>query len=253
MAIHSLTPIIVDNHEPKEYFERLQELFACEVSRIHKTSYDKGMKWAERYVTWGNLEKEFGCADYLCGDVAIERKKAAGDFTDCPDVLAKVSELLISDFKYVYLVVDGTLEQAYDYLSTLSTSADNQRIKISQVKGMVSSLCLMGTPPVFTESYEHLDILFEILQKGNDKKHDTLRLRNIRTESVHSDYRVAVLANAPSIGDEYAESILDHFGSVKAVVNASKRDYMNVSGIGPKRAEALYKTFNSTEEVHKNE
>jgi ERCC4-type nuclease len=49
-----------------------------------------------------------------------------------------------------------------------------------------------------------------------------------------------VVASFPDIGARYARLLLEHFGSVKALVNAEKEELMKVPGIGGKKAEKIY-------------
>jgi len=57
------------------------------------------------------------------------------------------------------------------------------------------------------------------------------------------DRRRYVLSALPSIGDVLAANLLDHFGSLAAVVNASETQLRKVEGIGKKKAHILYQLF----------
>ena len=54
----------------------------------------------------------------------------------------------------------------------------------------------------------------------------------------------AVLAAVPGISTSSARALLEHFGSVAAVIAAHPADWLTVPGIGPERARALEETFN---------
>ncbi|HEU0247040.1 MAG TPA: ERCC4 domain-containing protein [Gaiellaceae bacterium] len=51
--------------------------------------------------------------------------------------------------------------------------------------------------------------------------------------------REAMLASVPGISVNSARALLDHFGSVSAVVAADEQQWAEVRGVGPKRAAAL--------------
>lgn len=53
----------------------------------------------------------------------------------------------------------------------------------------------------------------------------------------------ALLASVPGISTTSARALLEHFGSVAAVVNADPSQWLTVPGIGPERARALEATF----------
>lgn len=57
--------------------------------------------------------------------------------------------------------------------------------------------------------------------------------------------QVDALARLPGIGPLKASRLLEHFGSLKAVVNASTKEMMKVSGIDPIVAARLHSLFNS--------
>ncbi|MGD2072435.1 MAG: helix-hairpin-helix domain-containing protein [Candidatus Thorarchaeota archaeon] len=57
------------------------------------------------------------------------------------------------------------------------------------------------------------------------------------------DRKRYVLSSLPSIGDVLAGNLLDHFGSLVAVVNASEKQLQRVEGIGEKKARVIYQLF----------
>ncbi len=57
----------------------------------------------------------------------------------------------------------------------------------------------------------------------------------------------ARLDEIPGIGESYQKRLLNHFGSVKAMREASVEDFEKVKGIGHAKAEALYNACTSSE------
>ena len=53
----------------------------------------------------------------------------------------------------------------------------------------------------------------------------------------------ALLASVPGISTTSARALLEHFGSVAAIVNADRAEWLTVTGIAPLRARALEETF----------
>jgi len=49
-----------------------------------------------------------------------------------------------------------------------------------------------------------------------------------------------VIASFPDIGLKNARILLDHFGSVRAVVNATEEELLAVRGIGEQRAKKIH-------------
>jgi DNA excision repair protein ERCC-4 len=59
----------------------------------------------------------------------------------------------------------------------------------------------------------------------------------------------ALLAAVPGISTSSARALLEHFGTVAAVVAADPGEWLKVPGIGPERARALEQTFNLRHET----
>jgi DNA excision repair protein ERCC-4 len=59
----------------------------------------------------------------------------------------------------------------------------------------------------------------------------------------------ALLAAVPGISTSSARALLEHFGTVAAVVAADPGEWLKVPGIGPERARALEQTFNLRRET----
>ncbi len=54
-----------------------------------------------------------------------------------------------------------------------------------------------------------------------------------------------IVGNLPGVGPKIAKMLLEHFGSVKNVFNASKEELMKVDKIGKKKAEQIHSAMNS--------
>jgi DNA excision repair protein ERCC-4 len=57
------------------------------------------------------------------------------------------------------------------------------------------------------------------------------------------DIRRYVLASIPSVGEFLAKNLLDHFGSIKAVANASEKQLQRIKGVGKIKAKKIYSVF----------
>lgn len=53
-----------------------------------------------------------------------------------------------------------------------------------------------------------------------------------------------IIGNLPGVGPKIAEMLLEHFGSVKSISNASKDELMKVDKIGKKKAERIHSIVN---------
>jgi excinuclease ABC subunit C len=77
-----------------------------------------------------------------------------------------------------------------------------------------------------------------LLQRVRDESHRfaiTYHRQQRRKGALRS-----ALDEIPGIGESYQKRLLNHFGSVKAMREASVEDFEKVKGIGHAKAEALY-------------
>jgi ERCC4-type nuclease len=103
-------------------------------------------------------------------------------------------------------------------------------------------LILVGTDDQF---YTCMRILINRELSGKNDQLPTPRWfrKHCSADLPEMDRKRYVLASLPSIGDVLAGNLLDHFGSLVAVVNASEKQLQRVEGIGKKKARVIYQLF----------
>lgn len=82
-----------------------------------------------------------------------------------------------------------------------------------------------------------------LLQRVRDESHRfaiTYHRQQRRKGALRS-----ALDEIPGIGESYQKRLLNHFGSVKAMREASVEDFMQVKGVGQAKAEALYQALHN--------
>ncbi|MGC1121408.1 MAG: helix-hairpin-helix domain-containing protein [Candidatus Methanofastidiosia archaeon] len=149
----------------------------------------------------------------------------------------KVSTLLGYPLKRKLLIIHGT----FDHDSSVSWP---------QIMGAyMEILFVYDIPLVVCEDDEALYQCLRILiQREAQGKNDVLPSsrwfrKHCSPHLPEMDLRRYVLASVPSIGDVLAKNLLDHFGSIAAVANATERQLQRVEGIGKKKAEKIYSIF----------
>ncbi len=203
--------IKVDMREPDEVFEMLK-----------KQAPEFDMK-VERDV----LET----GDYVFKDVGVERKES--DFREIDDVLIKAEEL---SKKY---------KKSYVFISTdLQLLIENEKINysksnVSSIRGLVASLIERGVYPIFASNKKNfVRVLLKTFHKHADEKNRQIQ-EPIRPEPKKSDWQTHILCGLPKVGEGKADALLEHFDSVRAVVNASEEELREVEGIGPTISEKI--------------
>lgn len=181
--------------------------------------------------------EELDCGDYVItgpeDGIIIERK----EWTDLVSSMrsGKLFQQLRmckeqEDYRVV-LLVEGSRSNAIRYAN--STHYEMRRLLTS----------LVATAPniqlMFSQSYQETISIVKDFEEwvGDDKK----REHKIReAEKVPAGKRPQyIIEGLPSIGPKKAKKLLDHFGSARAVINASHSELEEINGIGPKTAQKI--------------
>ena len=110
-------------------------------------------------------------------------------------------------------------------------------------------LFVYDIPLIVTEDddsfYQCMRILIQRETKGqNDLLPQSRWFRkHLSPDLPEMDVKRYVLSSLPSIGENLAKKLLDHFGSINAVANAPENELQTVEGIGTKKAKKIYHIF----------
>ncbi|MBI4362084.1 MAG: ERCC4-type nuclease [Euryarchaeota archaeon] len=162
--------------------------------------------------------------------------------------MAQAGEILGHPVRRRLLVIDGPLG---DYLAGRRSGEAEARFYASMMGALLEILFVYQTPVVLAENPAALEALLRVevkreVEGENDgppegRWHLDFRKRNWEVPT-RDDKRI-VLSAIPLIGEEHAQSLLDHFGSLANVAAATVKDLTRVKGIGEKRAQRIYDIF----------
>jgi Fanconi anemia group M protein len=179
----------------------------------------------------GHAEIEFKklpVADYLIGEVAIERKTVS-DFISSmlSKRLARQLESL-KRFQNKILIIEGTDEkQLYD-------DSINSGLHANAVRGMLLSIILKSRIPVlFTHDYRDTAKFLVLIAKRLDKKQEASLKVKRKAQSISEQQRM-ILEGFPGIGPVTAKGLLGKFKTIKAVMNADLGELEKIKKIGKK-------------------
>jgi len=131
-----------------------------------------------------------------------------------------------------YLVVTKSYDQ-------LLMEADVRGIHPNVLLGAVVRLSQMGFPPIFIESPEHSVKFIESMCE---------KFRENPTATKTINRCVTIVSNNiikfPNVGDKIGERLIEHFGNIRAICNASAEELQEVKGIGRQTAEKIYNFAN---------
>ncbi|MGM0448217.1 MAG: DEAD/DEAH box helicase [Methanobacteriota archaeon] len=177
--------------------------------------------------------------DYVLSDrVAVERKSAA-DFVD---------SMLDADRSMFEQV--GELSRAYarPVMVVEGTNLYGQRdIDPNAIRGALASLAVDFDVSVLrTEGEEDTtELLVTIAKREQETRDREVSVHGEKTTKTRAEQQEYVVSSIADIGPVTARTLLEHFGTVEAVMTAPEDDLLEVDGVGPVTAERIREVVGS--------
>ncbi|GAA0725891.1 Fanconi anemia group M protein [Halorubrum trapanicum] len=177
--------------------------------------------------------------DYVLSDrVAVERKSAA-DFVD---------SMLDSDRSMFEQV--GELSRAYarPVMVVEGTNLYGQRdIDPNAIRGALASLAVDFDVSVLrTEDEEDTtELLATVAKREQETRDREVSVHGEKTTKTRAEQQEYVVSAIADIGPVTARTLLEHFGTVEAVMTAPEDDLLEVDGVGPVTAERIREVVGS--------
>ena len=109
----------------------------------------------------------------------------------------------------------------------------------------VSIIVDFGIPIITTKSpHETADFLKAIAKREQRDENKTVSIRGGKWSMSPIEQQQFIIEGLPNISSVLAQRLLQHFGSVRAIANASEEELCNVYGIGKNIASEIVKIFN---------
>ncbi len=170
--------------------------------------------------------------DYAIGDRILVERKTVRDFMDTlveRDLFGQIRSMADAVPRPI-LIIEGE-EDLYKV----------RNIHPNAVRGTLAAITVdMGVTLLHTQDADDTAGLLYILaqreagERGERKVHPKKSYRSIREEQEY------VLAAFPNIGLRSARLLLEHFGSLKAIIDADPEELASVRGIGEKIAQGIW-------------
>ena len=169
--------------------------------------------------------------DYLIGDRIVVERKTTRDFVDTlieRDLFGQLKGLSGHALRPV-LIIEG---------SDLYTERD---VNQNALRGALAAIALdLGITPFFTRDAEETAQILLVLARREEEsgeRNGRLALR----KAYHSvkEEQERIIGSISEIGLKNARLLLEHFGTVQAVANASAEELAGVKGIGEKKAKRI--------------
>jgi len=180
--------------------------------------------------------------DYFIGDVVVELK------SDISDLISSVADGRANN--QVFNLSVNCDNSYFIILGDLRTYRHEHHFKIEPLIAQLTSLSMRRSSEgkqghvnvlfLYSE-YEFVLWLKHIQKRVNDLTPREPIAPKLLSKVKEPYYSVPFLIRqTPSIGDTLTKALLARFGSVKAIVNASVEELMDVPKIGKKKAQKIY-------------
>jgi Fanconi anemia group M protein len=180
------------------------------------------------------IVKKLDVGDYLIGeDIAIERKTVL-------DLANTLTQRFLFDqifkMKDVYprsiVLIEGYMGLLRKY----------RRIRPESINGALFALIQANIPLVPTIDYKDTATFLATSAKQlqKNKKTKPIIRHKAKTKNI-LEQQLFVVAGLPYIGSVLGENLLRHFKTIRAILSSSKKELMEVKGIGHQKAEGILK------------
>ncbi len=173
-------------------------------------------------------------ADYLVsGKVAVELKKV-------PDFVASIIDGRLLDqmreikksFDKAVLIIEGE-EDMYAI----------RKVHANAIRGMLASIALdFNVSILHSKNPKETAGLLAVMAKREQEKDRDFSYHERKPRSL-AEQQEFIVSSFPGVGVQNARKLLQHFGSLQKLVNASSAEMKAVEGIGGKISERLWKLF----------
>lgn len=175
--------------------------------------------------------KRLEVADYLIGDIAIERKTISDFISSIINkrLLRQLQDL--QQYPDRLVVIEGTNEHEF------YNDKNETGMHANAIRGMILSIIFdFATPVIFTKDYADTAKFLIVLAKRFDKKKQEKSLNVKRKARSFSEQQQFILEGVPGIGPVSAKKLLKKFKTIKNVINASLEELEKTGELNSKKA-----------------
>ncbi|HDM67310.1 MAG TPA: Hef nuclease, partial [Thermoplasmatales archaeon] len=177
--------------------------------------------------------------DYILSTrIAVERKQV-DDYLNSliQGVLFQQIQKLRDSYSRPFLVIEGE-----DLFSS------GRKINRNAILGSIVAIIVdYGIPVFFTRNpRETADFLFLVARREQEERQKEVALRVKKPSMSLREQQRFIVEGLPNISAVLAERLLEHFGSIRNIINASEEELQEVQGIGPLTASDIYNVVNAS-------
>lgn len=182
--------------------------------------------------------------DYQVSDEVVIERKTAKDFVDSivDKRLFKQARSLMEEFKRPLIILEG--DDLY-----------NGMINPNAIRGSIASIALdFGISIIPTRNAQDTAAMIKriaIREQSGEKT--PIQIRTDKKPVNLWEQQLFIIESLPNIGPVNAKNLLEHFGTLANIINASESQLQEVEGIGKKTAANIRKVVDSKYLYFQNE
>jgi Fanconi anemia group M protein len=180
-------------------------------------------------ITFSTLE----AGDYFVNNEVLIERKTAGDFVQSiisGRLFKQCSKLRKTRFVCL-MIIEGSLMD------------EGHNTSIEAIQGALLSVMARWQIPVYFASDKH-ETASAIIRVGKQNfKGHAMHLPKQTGARKSYGSQVFFLQGLSTIGPQLAKRLLNHFGSITSIANATAKDFQAVEGIGKQKASKLFEFF----------
>lgn len=180
--------------------------------------------------------RSMAVGDYQVSDEVVIERKTAKDFVDSiiDKRLFKQARELSEEFKRPLLILEG--DDIY-----------NGMIHPNAVRGTIAAIAIdFGISIIPTRnSQDTAAMIKRIAVREQSGEKVNIQIRTDKKPTSLWEQQLFIIESLPNIGPVNAKNLLQHFGTVEKVINASEGELQEVDGIGEKTAKNIRKVVES--------
>ncbi len=196
---------------------------------------------AEMGITIVPIEEDEGNVDryILSKQLAIERRTGSSFLRGIMEKTLFTSAIYLREhFSIPILIIEGEMNYEYTMFNPQA------------VRGVLSSMMLLyGMNVLSTPNIEETVSLIAMIARQEQIGIRDISLIPKRKATDLADMQCRVVEMLPGCGMVMARDLLQYFGSVKRIMNATEEEFRSVRGIGAKKAAEIYKVLNAEYEA----
>lgn len=204
---------------------------------VTKPKEKPALMLAEMGITILPVEEDEGNVDryVLSRRLAVERRTGDGFLRGIMDKTLFTSAIYLREhFEIPVLIVESQVDYTY-------TSFSSQA-----VRGALSSMMLVyGVSVLYAPDVEETVALIAMMARQEQVGIPEISLVPKRKAANLPDMQRRIVEMLPGCGMAMARELLQHFGSVKRIVNAAEAELRSVQGIGAKKAAEMVRVLNA--------